>query len=100
MNCGLGPIQTPLMKQCVLELVPVITKIINFSPPSSTVPGAFKHARLTALLKKAGLRVNEPPPKKKKKSTTTKNPTKNKTKQNKQTNKQKKKKPTKPTDRS
>ena len=58
-SCGLDPKPTPLMKQCLLKLVPVITKIINFSLLSGIVPDAFKHATVTRLLKNAGLDVNK-----------------------------------------
>ena len=58
-SCGLDPMPTPLMKLFLLELVPVITKVIYFSLCSSIIPDTFKHATATPLLTKAGLDINE-----------------------------------------
>ena len=37
-SCNLGPIPTPLLKICVEELLPIITKIVNASLSSCTLP--------------------------------------------------------------
>ena len=44
-----------LLKSNVNILAPVLTRIVNSSLASSTVPAAMKHAVVTPLLKKAGL---------------------------------------------
>ena len=44
-----------LLKCSVYILAPVLTRIVNSSLASSTVPAAMKHAVITPLLKKAGL---------------------------------------------
>ena len=49
---------TPLTKLCLLELVPVITEIINFLY-LLVLSDALKHVTVTPLLKNAGLDVNE-----------------------------------------
>ena len=36
-SCNLGPIPTPLLKICVEELLPTITKIVNASLSSCTL---------------------------------------------------------------
>ena len=43
------------MKSNVNILAPVLTRIVNSSLASSTVPAAMKHAVVTPLLKKAGI---------------------------------------------
>ncbi len=52
-SCDLDPIPTWLLKDCIDSLLPVITKIINLSLSSSTVPDNFKEALLSPLIKKA-----------------------------------------------
>ena len=54
-SCCLDPIPTFLLKQCIVELAPVITGIINKSMASSCVPSSFKQAVVTPLLKKPTL---------------------------------------------
>ena len=46
---------TWLLKECLPELLPLITNIINISMASGIVPKAFKCAQIKPLLKKAGL---------------------------------------------
>lgn len=53
------PIPTQLMLEFVDTLLPVLTKIINTSIESGTVPEAFKRAAVKPLLKKASLDANE-----------------------------------------
>ena len=54
-SCNLDPIPTPLLKICVEELLPTITKIVNASLSSCTLPDSMKEALVTPLLKKASL---------------------------------------------
>ena len=51
----LDPIPTSLVKSCAVELVPVISKIINSSLSTSVFPSSFKQAIVTPLLKKPSL---------------------------------------------
>jgi len=51
-SCCLDPIPTYLLKKCLHILLPVITKIINLSFSSATVPECFKIAAVIPLLKK------------------------------------------------
>ena len=57
-SCSLDPIPTSLLKQCINELLPSITYIINTSLKSSTFPFSYKHALVTPLLKKSNLDPN------------------------------------------
>ncbi|MCH1595850.1 MAG: hypothetical protein L7S42_05015 [Flavobacteriaceae bacterium] len=57
-SCVLDPIPTYLLKECLDTLLPVITRIINLSIKSSTVPACFKTAAVTPLLKKTTLDLN------------------------------------------
>ena len=43
-SCKLDPIPTPLLKICVDELLPTITKIVNLSLSSCNVPNSMKEA--------------------------------------------------------
>ena len=54
-SCELDPIPTWLLKQCLDELAPLVTAIINQSIESCSVPKSFKSARIRPLLKKPGL---------------------------------------------
>ena len=54
-SCSLDPIPTFLLKDCLDELLPIITKIINASLKSGQVPQSFKTAVVTPLIKKASL---------------------------------------------
>ena len=51
-SCCLDPIPASLLIRCFDDLRPVITRIINLSFSSSTVPTSFKQAVLSPLLKK------------------------------------------------
>ena len=51
-SCSLDPIPTFLLKDCLDELLPIITAIINASLKSAKVPQTFKKAVVTPLLKK------------------------------------------------
>lgn len=56
-SCCLDPVPTKLIKACLDILLPLITRIINQSLSTSTVPKAFKLAAITPILKKANLIV-------------------------------------------
>ena len=49
---------TFLLKECIGELIPVITQIINKSLTSGYVPESFKSAVITPLLKKSSLDID------------------------------------------
>ena len=51
----LDPLPTHLLKQCLAELTPVITRSINASLSNAVVPTDFKKAVVTPLLKKPNL---------------------------------------------
>ncbi len=51
-SCSLDPIPTTLLKECTDILLPVITKIVNLSLSTATMPADFKEAILKPLLKK------------------------------------------------
>ena len=55
----MDPIPTSLMKQCLNDLVPLVTAIINVSLSTVTVPEQFKQAVIVPLLKKPGLDTND-----------------------------------------
>jgi hypothetical protein len=57
-SCTLDPIPTSLTKQCLSDVVPLITAIVNVSLSTGVVPPQFKHAVVKPLLKKAGLDCN------------------------------------------
>ncbi len=53
-TCQLDPLPTPLVKACLPALSPLITKIVNASLVSGSVPSFFKSAIITPILKKSG----------------------------------------------
>ena len=53
-SCLLDPIPTNLLKQCLNELQPTITRIVNLSLEEGKMPDDLKHAVVTPLLKKQG----------------------------------------------
>ena len=53
--CALDPIPISLLKKCVDLLSPVITRIVNLSLITATVPTRYKQALVTPLLKKPTL---------------------------------------------
>ena len=57
-TCSLDAIPTSLLVECIEELLPAITYIINNSLTSGTFPDAYKHAMVTPLLKKQNLDNN------------------------------------------
>ena len=54
-HCDLDPMPTYLLKNCLEELLPCITNIINASLCTGVVPEIFKVALVKPLLKKNGL---------------------------------------------
>ena len=58
-TCMLDPIPTSLTKECLSDLLPLITRIVNSSLCSGAVPPQFKQAVVTPLLKKPGLDPND-----------------------------------------
>ena len=54
-SCTLDPIPTFLLKDCLDELLHIITAIINASLKTARVPKSFKKAVVTPLIKKATL---------------------------------------------
>ena len=57
-SCELDPIPTWLLKSCLPELLPFLTKIINFSLETGYVPASYKSSLIRPLLKKPGLDQN------------------------------------------
>lgn len=58
-SCILDPLPTGITKQCLSDLVPLITAIINLSLSTGVVPQQFKHAVVKPILKKNDLDCNE-----------------------------------------
>ena len=54
-HCPLDPMPTWLLKECKDETVPVITRIVNFSFETSTMPDNLKVALLSPHLKRFNL---------------------------------------------
>ena len=57
-SCELDPVTTTLLKQCVNEMSPLVTKLINSSTANVVVPDVFKHAIVRPLMKKANIDKN------------------------------------------
>ena len=57
-SCDLHPIPTYVLYDCLDEIIPIVTSIMNKSLSSSIVPQCFKHALVKPLLKKASLGPN------------------------------------------
>ena len=58
-SCMLDPFPTSLTKQCLDDIVPIVTTIVNVSLSSGLVPSNFKQAVVVPLLKKPGLDCND-----------------------------------------
>ena len=54
----LDPIPTSLLYDCLDEIIPIVTSIMNKSLSSGIVPQCFKHALVKSLLKKVSLDPN------------------------------------------
>ena len=51
-SCDLDPIPIPVLRDCLDEIIPTVTSIINKSLSSGIVPECFKNALVKPLLKK------------------------------------------------
>ncbi|KAL9958479.1 hypothetical protein ACROYT_G035496 [Oculina patagonica] len=58
-SCDLDPIPATVLKECLTDLLPVITKIVNVSVTEAVVPSSLKNASLHPLLKKQTLPYEE-----------------------------------------
>ena len=58
-SCTLDPIPTTLTKQCLHDLAPLVTRIVNVSLSTGTVPFGLKQALVTLILKKRDLDAND-----------------------------------------
>ena len=54
-SCELDPLPTWLLKECIAELVSIITDIVNMSLQESIIPKSLKTALIRPLMKKTGL---------------------------------------------
>ncbi len=54
-SCDLDPIPTPLLKDCIEVILPVLTKMVNLSLQSGVFPNEWKLALVIPLIKKFGL---------------------------------------------
>ena len=59
-SCELDPMPTYLLKQCVNNILPVITAMVNKSLNEMPVPTAFKQAIVRPLLKKPWIGYEQP----------------------------------------
>ena len=59
-SCELDPMPTYLLKQCVNNILPVITAMVNKSLNGMPVPTAFKQAIVRPLLKKPWIGYEQP----------------------------------------
>ena len=58
-SCTLDPIPATLTKQCLHDLAPLVTRIVNVSLSTGTVPSGLKQALVKPILKKQGLDAND-----------------------------------------
>ena len=58
-SCDLNPIPATVLKECLTDLLPAITKIVNVSITDAVVPSSLKDASLNPLLKKQTLPYEE-----------------------------------------
>jgi hypothetical protein len=59
-QCELDPVPTWLIKECLKELLPVITAICNESMKHGTIPEKLKMAQITPIIKKPQLDPEDP----------------------------------------
>ena len=57
--CLLDPIPTPLLKQCLPDLLPFLTNLINLSLKTGNFPNSLKTAIVRPLIKKSDLDKNK-----------------------------------------
>ncbi len=55
--CELDPIPINLLRECIDEILPLLTKIINLSLQLCDMPTSFKKAIIKPMLKKLGLEL-------------------------------------------
>ncbi len=55
--CELDPIPTNLLRECIYEILPLLTKIINLSLQLCDMPTSLKKAIIKPMLKKLGLEL-------------------------------------------
>ena len=58
-SCDLDPIPATVLKECLTDLLPVISKMVNVSVTDAVVPSSLKNASLHPLLKKQTLPYEE-----------------------------------------
>jgi hypothetical protein len=56
-SCSLDPLPLWMVKECIDNFLPTITRIINLSLQLSVVPRELKHAIIRPLLKKSGMEL-------------------------------------------
>ncbi len=56
-SCDLDPIPTPLLKECIDVILPLLTKMINLSLQTGIFPMEWKLALVIPLIKKFGLEL-------------------------------------------
>ena len=54
-HCNLDPLPTWLVKECLAELLPLLTLIVNTSMKLGIMPCGLKHGLIKPLLKKSGM---------------------------------------------
>ena len=57
-SCNLDPLPSSVLCDCLDEIIPIVTSIMNKSLSSGIVPQSFKHALFKLLLKKVSLDPN------------------------------------------
>ena len=58
-SCDLEPVPATVLRDCLSNLLPIITKIVNVSLTEAVVPSSLKNASLHPLLKKDSLPYDE-----------------------------------------
>ena len=58
-SCDLDPIPAPLLKKCLISLLPFLTDLVDLSLKSGKFPKSLKTALVRPLLKKPSLNANE-----------------------------------------
>ena len=58
-SCDLDPVPATVLRECLSNLLPIITKIVNVYLTEAVVPSSLKNASLHPLLKKASLPYDE-----------------------------------------
>ena len=58
-SCDLDPVPASVLKQCLSQLLPVITSVVNISLESAIMPDVLKVTQIGPLLKKSDLSHEE-----------------------------------------